>query len=104
MLKKIAKPVNVKNPKTKVRLEKIDNRLLPKLSLAFFDRPRLSALLWLAIMVFGILSYTTLLKREGFPQINTPFSIVSGAYIVNNPAKVDNDVTKPISNLSLIHI
>ncbi len=72
-------------------------RLLPRLSLFFFDRPRFSALLWLVIAVFGILSYTTLLKREGFPQINTPYSLVSGAYIVNDPAKVDKDVTKPIS-------
>lgn len=101
MVKKKAKLAVVKAPKTKVRFTKNDDRLLPKLSLAFFDRPRFSALLWLAIMIFGILSYTTLLKREGFPQINTPFSVVTGAYIVNNPAQVDNDVTKPISNIAL---
>ncbi|MFO0882434.1 MAG: efflux RND transporter permease subunit [Candidatus Saccharimonadales bacterium] len=77
--------------------KKGEAKLLPKFSLFFFDRPRFSALLWLVIAVFGVLSYTTLLKREGFPQINTPYSLVSGAYIVNDPAKVDSDVTKPLS-------
>ena len=42
-------------------------RLLPKFSLFFFDRPRLTALLFVVIFAFGLLSYTTLLKREGFP-------------------------------------
>lgn len=56
-------------------------------------------LVWLSILVFGIASYTTLLKREGFPSINVPFSMVSGAYLVNDPAKVDNDVGKPLSNI-----
>ncbi len=88
-----------KKPKTTVKFTNNDARLLPRLSLAFFDRPRLSAILWLAIMVFGILSYTTLLKREGFPQISTPFSFVSGAYIVNNPTQVDKEVTKPLSDV-----
>lgn len=77
--------------------KKGEAKLLPRLSLFFFDRPRFSALLWLTIAIFGVLSYTTLLKREGFPQINTPYSYVSGAYIVNDPAKVDADVTKPLS-------
>lgn len=100
MVKK-SKEAKVVTPKTKVKFSKSDARLLPKISLAFFDRPKLSALLWIAIMIFGVLSYTTLLKREGFPQISTPFSFVSGAYIVNNPTQVDSEVTKPMSDVIL---
>ena len=76
-------------------------RLLPKFSLFFFDRPRLTALLFIVIFAFGILSYTTLLKREGFPSISIPVSSVSGAYFVNDPQKVDRDVVKPISDIAL---
>ncbi len=72
---------------------------LSKLSLFFFDRPIFSATLWLLIGIFGILSYTILLRREGFPQISTPYSTVAGAYLVNNSAKVDHDITGPISQI-----
>jgi multidrug efflux pump subunit AcrB len=80
---------------------KSDANVLPKFSLFFFDRPRLTALLFFIILAFGILSYTTLLKREGFPSISIPVSSVSGAYFVNDPATVDNDVVKPISEIAL---
>ncbi len=77
------------------------DKLLPKFTIAFFDRPLLTGLLWLTLIVFGLLSYTTLLKREGFPSVNIPFAVVSGTYIVNDPAKVDSDVMKPISDTAL---
>ncbi len=73
-------------------------RLLPKLSLFFFDRPRVAAIIWLVITVFGILSYTTFLRREGFPSIQVPYTFVTGAYFVNDPTKVDATVAKPLSD------
>jgi len=72
---------------------------LSKISLFFFDRPIFSATLWLLIGIFGVLSYTLLLRREGFPQISTPYSTVAGAYLVNNSAKVDHDITGPVSQI-----
>ncbi len=78
-----------------------DDKLLPKLSLLMFNRSRTVALVWLALTVFGVLSYTTFLKREGFPSIDVPFSIVNGTYFVNNPAKVDSDVAKQIGKIVL---
>src|SRR4051812_10912939 len=76
-----------------------DSKLRPtqKLTLFFFRRPRKTALIWVLITLLGIFSYTTLLKREGFPTINTPFAIVQGTYAVHDPAKVDNDVAKPLN-------
>jgi multidrug efflux pump subunit AcrB len=50
---------------------------------------------------FGTLSYTTLLRREGFPSVNIPFAVVNGTYFVNDPAQVDSNVAKPISDLAL---
>ena len=77
------------------------DKLLPKLSLFFFRRTWLSASLWLLVFCFGILSYTTLLKREGFPSINIPLIIVNGTYAVNDPAKVDGNVAGPVSEVAL---
>ncbi len=76
-------------------------RWLPRLSLFIFDRSRTTALLWIVITIFGIFSYTSLLKREGFPSINIPYSVVSGAYLVDDPQKVDDEITKPISEIVL---
>jgi multidrug efflux pump subunit AcrB len=86
-----------KNP-TKDKLP--TDRLLPRLTLFFFGKPWLSVGLWLILILFGILSYTTLLKREGFPSINVPLAIVQGTYAVNDPAKVDREVAKPITDLA----
>lgn len=77
------------------------DRLLPHLSLFIFDRSRTTAIVWLCLTVFGIFSYTTLLKREGFPSINIPYSVIGGSYFVNDPQKVDAEVTKPISDIVL---
>lgn len=70
---------------------------LQRLSLWSFNRPHKTAIIWLILVVFGATCYGTLLKREGFPSVNTPFAIASGSYLVNDPAKVDNNVTKPLS-------
>ena len=74
---------------------------LSKFTLIFFDRPRLTAIIWLAVFLFGIVSYTTLLKREGFPSINLPIASISGTYLVNDPKLIDNEIVEPISNLLL---
>ncbi|GAC1391055.1 MAG: hypothetical protein NVSMB46_02180 [Candidatus Saccharimonadales bacterium] len=78
-----------------------NDRILPHLSITFFNKPVLTAILWILIVVFGGLSYTTFLKREGFPKVNIPISIISGTYFVNDPAKIDGAISKPISDLVL---
>lgn len=74
---------------------------LQRFSLYFFQRPRKTALLFLVVVLFGLASYTTLLKREGFPSIDTPVAVGQGTYFVNNPAKVDKNVSKPLSEYLL---
>lgn len=80
-----------------------DSKLKPlqRLSLFFFGKPKTTAIIWLLIVVFGIASYTTFLKREGFPAINTPFSISQGTYLVNNAAQVDKEAAKPMNEFLL---
>jgi len=91
----------VKNVLKKIYKKDGQDRLLPKFSLFIFDRSRTVAVLWLCLTIFGVLSYTHFLKREGFPSINIPYTVMSGAYLANDPAKVDKDVAKPISDIVL---
>ena len=77
------------------------DRLLPKLTLALFGRPKTVAVAWLLIVVFGVVSYTTLLRREGFPSIDIPIAVVNGTYIVNDAKKADADIAKPVSEIAL---
>lgn len=79
--------------KTKKSSEKLTR--LQRFSLFFFDHLKTSLALWIAIVIFGVLSYTVLLQREGFPSINLPYSTVTGAYFVNDQQKVDADIAKP---------
>ncbi len=71
------------------------------MTLFFFERARLTAIIWLVVTVFGVASYTTLLQREGFPSINIPLAVVGGGYFVNDAAIVDSQVAKPISEIAL---
>jgi multidrug efflux pump subunit AcrB len=91
----------VKNKLKKMYSNDGQDRLLPRLSLFVFNRSKFAAVFWLALTIFGIVSYTTLLQREGFPSINVPFSIVNGTYFVNDAGKVDSQVASPISDIVL---
>lgn len=92
------KPTGVKK---QTKEKKSENRFLPKLSLFFFDRFRLAAVLWVAVTVFGVLSYTTFMQREGFPSISVPFAVVNGTYLANDSSKVDAEVANKISEVAL---
>jgi len=74
-----------------------NDKLLPRLTSFFFDRPILTLVLWVLILGFGILSYTTLLRREGFPTITVPIAIVDGATAGSDSTELDATVTQPIA-------
>jgi len=59
---------------------------------------KVTLIFWLIILLFGYLSYSNFLKREGFPQITTPFAALNGTYFVEDDEKVNNDVVIPITN------
>ncbi len=77
------------------------DKILPRLTMFLFARPKSVFVIWLVILVFGIASYASLLRREGFPPINIPIAIVNGTYIVNDPTVVDRELAKPLSELAL---
>jgi len=71
--------------------------ILQKIGLFFHDKRELTLVFWSAIVIFGLVSYTTLMQRQGFPNVDVPISVVSGTYFVNDPSKVDSEITKPLS-------
>lgn len=75
--------------------------VLTKLTLFFFRWPVQTAVIWLILGVFGFFSYTTFLKKEGFPSVSIPITIVAGGYFADDAAKVDADIAQPFSRTAL---
>lgn len=71
---------------------------LQRFSIFFFKNKRFSLFAWLSIIVLGLVTYTNLIQKEGFPSVQVPISVVNASYFVGDKAKVDSEVTVPISN------
>lgn len=69
--------------------------LLQKFGLYFYSNKEVTLVYWLAVIVFGIICYTTLLPRQGFPNVDVPVSVVTGSYFVNDKTIVDAKLAKP---------
>ena len=75
---------------------KVNYGFFGSISVYFASRPKLTAILMASIIGFGMLSYTTLIRREGFPSVNLPIAIVQGAYFADDVTIVDEQVSKPL--------
>ena len=73
--------------------------MIAKLSLGALARYRVTLVVWLGIVLFGLFSYGNLLDREGFPPVEVPVAVVSGTYFVDDVESVDEDVTRPMSEI-----
>ncbi len=67
----------------------------------FYTKYRIVLFILGIVMIGGYLSYTSFLKREGFPEINFPISAVTIDYAVNDRNKVIVDAVEPIENTIL---
>ena len=72
--------------------------ILERFSLLFFDRVKLTLFMWAILLIGGVLSYATFLKREGFPPIQVPIAVVSGTYFVDDASAVDGQIAQPVSS------
>lgn len=84
-----------KSPKAE-KPEKLGH--LQKFSLFFFKNKRFSLFVWLSVLVLGLVTYSNLIQKEGFPSVQVPISVVNANYFVNDKNKVDTEVALPISN------
>lgn len=72
---------------------------LQRFGLFFYDRLEMTVLLWVSVLVFGLLGYAVFMKRQGFPAVDVPVSVVSGTYFVNDPGRLDQEITEPASEI-----
>ena len=49
------------------------------------------------VLVAGVSAFGFGLDREGFPPINTPVSVVSGTWFVDDAERVDNELAQPLA-------
>ena len=75
--------------------------LFQKLSVLFFTHHKQAIIFFSLLVVAGALSYTTFLKREGFPAIQTPISIAGGAYFVDSQETIDKTILQPVNQTLL---
>lgn len=73
-----------------------NSSFLSKISTFFIKNYRISILLFISIFILGIASYTTFLRREGFPPVEFPIGVANVPYFVGDVDKVNEDVTEPI--------
>jgi multidrug efflux pump subunit AcrB len=52
--------------------------------------------MWGALAIFGVLSYTVFLQKQGFPAVDIPVSVVQATYFVDDKSRVDSELTEPI--------
>lgn len=57
---------------------------------------RVTLAVWVVIIALGVISYTSLLDREGFPPIETPLVLVTGPYLVDDAGRVDLEAAVPL--------
>jgi len=69
---------------------------LANISAFFFTKWRFSLLLFVFLVGSGAVVYSNVIKREGFPPIQFPLSVVNGVYFVDDQEKVDSEVAQPL--------
>lgn len=67
-----------------------------KLGLFFYDRRRITISVWLLVVLFGAISYVSLMRREGFPSVNVPIGVVRVISFDQDANSVDTNFTLPI--------
>jgi HAE1 family hydrophobic/amphiphilic exporter-1 len=71
---------------------------IEKFGLFFAKNYRITILFIIGVLLLGFLSYTSFLKREGFPSINFPIAIININYRAESPNVLDEQVIKVIEN------
>lgn len=71
--------------------------IITTIALFFATRWRLTVAFLIVVLVAGFSAFGFGLNREGFPPINTPISVVSGTWFVDDAEVVDEQLVVPLS-------
>lgn len=69
-----------------------------RFSASFIKNFRITTLIFVSVLALGYVSYTRLLKVEGFPAVQVPVVIVESQYFVNDAEKIDDEITTPLEH------
>ena len=71
--------------------------IITTIAVFFASRWRLTAAFLIVVLVAGLSAFGFGLNREGFPPINTPISVVSGTWFVDDAEVVDTQLVAPLA-------
>ena len=71
--------------------------IITTIAVFFASRWRLTAAFLIVVLVAGLSAFGFGLNREGFPPINTPISVVSGTWFVDDAEVVDEQLVTPLA-------
>ncbi len=67
-----------------------------KIGLFFYDKKRTTLIIWLVFVLFGALSYTTFMRKEGFPSVEVPLGVVQVVSFDRTATEIDESFSLPI--------
>ncbi len=70
--------------------------IITKLSVFSVRNFRLTILAFISIILLGSIAYTSLLPRQGFPELEFPTAFIQTIYPVQDAERVDDEITLPI--------
>ena len=71
-----------------------------KVGLLFFDRKILTLAIWLVVLAYGALSYTSLMRKEGFPSVNVPIGVIQVTNFGDDANSVDKNYILPLTEIA----
>jgi len=70
--------------------------IFQKIGMFFYTRKMITPILLLTLVVFGVVSYTTLLPRKGFPSIDLPIGLLQVTSFDKSSGEVDEKYAVPL--------
>lgn len=67
-----------------------------KIGMFFYTKRPITVFLWLAAVVIGVMSYSTWMRREGFPAVNVPIGVVQVISFNSSADEIDTQFAGPI--------
>lgn len=86
----------VDGPATPRYLAPVKSSPITRLATTATRRWKITVAALVVVFVAGLSAYGFGLDREGFPPINTPISVVTGTYFVDDPEQIDQEVIQPL--------
>lgn len=77
-------------------MKKQKSSWLAKISVLSAKHVNAGFIVWTIIIAIGLICYLQIMKREGFPNVQSPIGVVNVVYPTNSDKIVDEKITKPL--------